>query len=297
MFIDALSVAYRAFFAMRGLSTQSGLPTNAIFGFIKMIEQLNKKWSFEYCMAVFDGGLPKERMELLDSYKQQRPPMPEELKKQLKYIEQYLEATGIPWIRKEGMEADDIIASLAVVAKEQWGGNVILATSDKDFYQLVCEGISIVPVAGKEQVLFGVEEVKEKYGVYPEQIPDLLALTGDASDNIPGVHGIGPKTAVAILEKFGFVENLWQRIEEIENEKVRTALLNNREIIERNKKLTILNRNCLCGISKEDCKRKPPDEKSMQNLFKELEFKSLMRNVTHKNSDNAGYGQGVLFGA
>lgn len=296
MFIDALSVAYRAFFAMHGLSTKTGLPTNAIFGFIKMVEQLNKKWPSEYCMAVFDGGLPKARMELLDSYKQQRPPMPEELKKQLKYIEQYLNAAGIPWFRKDGMEADDIIASLAVAAKEKWGGNVILVTSDKDFYQLVCEGISVVPVAGKEQVLLGVAEVNEKYGVSPEQIPDLLALTGDASDNIPGVPGIGYKTASAILKKFGHIENLWQRINDIENEKMKILLLNNREVIERNKKLTILNRNCLCGINKDDCRKRHIDERGIQELFMELEFKSLLKNTTNRKNDNVGYGQGVLFG-
>jgi len=297
MLVDALAVAYRAFFAVRGLSTKSGFPTNAIYGFIKMLDQLEKKWMPQYCLVVFDGGLPKERMELLQSYKQQRPPMPDSLKKQLSYIEKYLEAVGFRWIRKEGMEADDVIASFAITAKTRWDMDVILATADKDFYQLVDDRIKIVPVAGKVSIPIGRKEVMQKFGVPPEQIPDLLALTGDASDNIPGVPGVGVKTAAAILNEFGGIDNLWQRIDEFPNEKIKNLLLENKELVNRNKKLTVLNVNYDLGLEKKSCLRKSTDENKLYELLKELEFKSLLKKMVDKKEENKITEQGNLFNA
>jgi DNA polymerase I len=238
LLVDGMAAVYRAFFAIKNLKTSQGVPSNAIFGFIRMVELLTKSWNPSHVVVVFDGGVPALRMELVPEYKANRAPMPDELRTQLDGINQYLEAASIPSIRLDACEADDVMATLAVNAADE-STDVLLATHDKDLFQLVNERVSIVPVAGK-QALMGPDEVLAKTGVHPSQIVDWLALIGDSADNIKGVPGVGPKTATKLLRTYGCVDNLWPHLEEVNGEKLKQSLANSRDIIERNLKMVKL---------------------------------------------------------
>lgn len=206
-------MAYRAFYAVKGLTDSTGQPTNALFGFIRMLKQLEKRWAPGWVMVAFDGGSPASRLEKCPEYKAQRSPMPDELRSQLPLITEFLECAGIPSIRINHQEADDVLATLATR-----GGAlkrmVRIATGDKDLMQLVDEHIRLVPPTKADEEL-DAEGVFLKTGVKPTQIVDWLALIGDTADNIPGVSGIGPKTATKLLAQFGSLENCLAHTEAI----------------------------------------------------------------------------------
>lgn len=232
LLVDGLAVVYRAFHAIPALSTKSGEPTNALFGFIKMLRQLEEQWRPTHRAVVFDGGLPAARLSLLPEYKAQRDPMPEALRVQLEPINTFLRLAGWASIRPEQEEADDALATLARRA-EQAGGRTVIASSDKDLLQLVNEVIQVVPPT-KDAVPLGPIEVRAKLGVNPDQVVDLLALVGDSADNIPGVPGIGPKTAAQLLGDFHDLNHLWTRLEDVRPERIRELLRTHRTQAERN---------------------------------------------------------------
>ena len=240
LIVDGTAVAYRAFFALRDMSTRAGKPTNAIFGFVRMLKQLESQWKPDRTVVAFDGGSPAHRLEKCPEYKAQRSPMPDELRGQLGAIDEYLDAAGIPWVLLKGQEADDVMATLAERGAAE-GATVRLATSDKDLMQLVGERVTIVPptLAKEELDAAGVEA---KTGVKPGQIVDWLALIGDSADNIPGVGGIGPKTATKLLARFGTLGECLARAGEIESASVREKLLAGRATAELNVELMTLDR-------------------------------------------------------
>lgn len=222
LIIDGTAVAYRAFYAVQDLSTRAGQPTNALFGFIRMLQQLTATWHPDKLVVVFDGGSPAHRLAKCPEYKAQRAPMPDALRSQLPLLNEYLAAAGIPLLLRAGQEADDIMATLAVRAAGQ-GSTVRLATSDKDLMQLVSDNIRIVsPTKTAEEL--DVAGVEAKTGVRPEQIVDWLALVGDTADNIPGVHGIGPKTAAKLLQQYGSLAQCTAQLDSIEPVGVREKL-------------------------------------------------------------------------
>ncbi|MCE5275952.1 MAG: DNA polymerase I, partial [Deltaproteobacteria bacterium] len=185
--IDGSSYIYRAFYAMRNLSTSKGMPTNAIYILARMLLKLIKDKHPEHLCFVLDSRGPTVRHRLFEAYKAQRPTMPEALQVQLPYIFQIVEAFGIPMLQKEGVEADDIIATAARKFKES--SRVTIISGDKDLMQLVDEDITVWDTL--KDKIYDREAVHEKFGVYPDYLADLLAIMGDASDNIPGVPGIG----------------------------------------------------------------------------------------------------------
>ena len=208
--MDGTAIAYRAFFAIRQLSTRAGRPTNAVYGFIRMVRQLEAAWRPSHWAVVFDGGLPAARMQLLPAYKAQREKMPDELRQQFAPIEEYLRRSAVATVRLEAQEADDAMASLTARARAD-GAEVLLATSDKDLLQLVADGVAVVsPVAGGARM--GPAEVEAKLGVAPGRVVEWLALTRDTADNIPGVPGVGPKTAARLLHDFGSLAGVWARL-------------------------------------------------------------------------------------
>ncbi|MDD2239198.1 MAG: 5'-3' exonuclease H3TH domain-containing protein [Kiritimatiellae bacterium] len=213
LIVDGTAVAYRAFYAVRGLSTRDGTPTNALFGFIRMIRQLEAQWGPDRLVVTFDGGSPAHRLAKCPDYKAQRSPMPDELRTQLPLINEFLDTAGIPMILIDAQEADDVMATLAVRATTA-GTLVRLATSDKDLMQLVSERVRIVPPT-KTDTELDPAGVEAKTGVRPSQIVDWLALIGDVADNIPGVMGIGPKTATKLLVQYGSLEAALAQIEQI----------------------------------------------------------------------------------
>ncbi len=235
LLIDGHAAAYRFFYGIRPMTTSTGIPVQAVFGFIRMMQQFQRQVYPTYQAVAFDGGLPQSRLDLVPDYKAQRKPMPDELRVQLPILQEYLAAARIPCFCLEAVEADDVIATFA----RQFDGRVYIGTSDKDMYQLVCDTISIIPLSGA-LVALDADGVVKKTGVAPDQIPDWLALTGDAADNIPGVPGIGPKTAASLLQQFGSLSALFDRVNEVKREGVRKALEEHAEIVWRNREMVLL---------------------------------------------------------
>jgi len=233
-------VAYRAFYALQGLSTRDHQPTNALFGFIRMVRQLEKQWRPDRLVVTFDGGAPAHRLEKCPAYKAQRPPMPADLRSQLALIDEFLAAAGIPMVLLQGQEADDVMATLAARAAAA-GATVRLATSDKDLMQLVDERIRIVPPTKTEEEM-GPAGVAAKTGVQPAQIVDWLALVGDTADNIPGIDGIGPKTATKLIAQFGSLDACLAQAEQIESAGLRAKVQAGRDIARLNVALMTLDK-------------------------------------------------------
>jgi DNA polymerase-1 len=233
-----MAVAYRAFFAVRDLSARDGTPTNALFGFVRMLRQLEAHWHPDRLVVAFDGGSPARRLDKCPAYKAQRAPMPDALRAQLPLINEFLHTATIPMILIDRQEADDVLATLAVRAADA-GATVRLATSDKDLMQLVSDRIRLVPPT-KADIELDPAGVEAKTGVRPDQIVDWLALIGDAADNIPGVMGIGPKTATRLLVQFGSLDNCLANAGQIESESLRRKLLAGAETARLNVELMAL---------------------------------------------------------
>ncbi|MFH0952970.1 MAG: 5'-3' exonuclease H3TH domain-containing protein [Verrucomicrobiota bacterium] len=275
LLIDGTGVAYRAFYAIKELSTKSGRPTNAVFGFIKMLRQLEQLWKPTHWAVVFDGGVPEERLARLATYKAQRAPMPDPLREQFAPIEDYLARSGVPSIRMLGQEADDVMATIV----EQSGPRsveVLMASSDKDLFQLVGERVVMV-APSKAGEKMGPAEVFAKTGVWPAMIVEWLALTGDNVDNIPGVSGVGPKTAAELLARFGSLDNLWKDLGSIAKPKLREALEAHRAEVLRNVELIRLRRDLPVGMDWEAARVRPPDAARLLPFLREMEFGSLAR--------------------
>src|ERR671917_1057124 len=229
--IDGYSLLYRAFYALpQSITTSSGLPTNALYGFTSMVLKLLDSEEKEVGIGVvWDGGKPAFRMEIFPEYKAQRSSMPEELKVQLDHLDQILDAMNIPAIRAEGFEADDALATLSKRVPE--GVELMIVTGDQDAMQLVNGNVKVLRTTRgvSETKAYGRDEVIEEYGVTPEQIPDYKALTGDPSDNIPGVRGIGPKGASNLLGRFATVAEIYDNLEAISAKGTRKKLEEGRE--------------------------------------------------------------------
>ncbi len=245
LLVDGLAVAYRAYHAIPALTAKSGLPTNALMGFIKMVRQLDEQWRPTHRAVVFDGGLPAERMALLPTYKAQRDPMPENLVKQLEPIASFLDLAGWGVVRPDQEEADDALATLTAQAVRE-GSRVLIASSDKDLYQLVGDQVQVIPPV-KAAAPMGPADVKAKMGVAPAQVVDLLSLTGDAADNIPGVPGVGPKTAAQLLNEFNSLTHIWENLDRVRPDRIRGLLQEHRPVVDRNVQLMRL-RTDLAGL-------------------------------------------------
>ena len=275
LIIDGHAFAYRAFFAIRGLSSPAGQPTNAIYGFIKMLEKLEASFMPSHTVVVWDGGLDEDRVEGLVDYKAQRDPMPNEMEVQLDEIMTYLEANGIASICDDGIEADDRIGQLAKRAEEE-GYDVAIASSDKDFFQLINDRVKMLNPADKSGEPMDADAVEAKTGVRPHQIVDWLSLVGDAADNIPGVPGIGVKTAASLLNEFGSVDGIYERLEEVKREKQRESLAASEEVVRRNQALVALKLD-LPGKPELDSFRKGfEDSAELEKLYEKWGFNSML---------------------
>jgi DNA polymerase-1 len=282
LLVDGTGAAYRAFYAIMNLSTKAGVPTNAVFGFIKMLKQMEQAWSPTHRCVVFDGGLPAERMAALETYKAQREEMPESLRGQLLLINEYLTAAGIAWTLMGDQEADDVIATLVAKAAGS-GAEVLVATSDKDLYQLVDDHVSIVPLT-KAGERMGPAEVLAKTGVAAPQTVEWLALIGDSVDNIPGVPGVGPKTASKLLQEFGSLDGLWAGLATIKSDRLREVLASSRSMVERNLGLMRLRRDLPCEPDWLAYEAREPDPARVLPFFDKMEFNGLARELRERSS-------------
>ena len=208
--IDGSAYIYRAYHAIRSLSNSKGFPTNAIFGFTRMLLKLINDKRPEYIVMFFDSKGPTFRHELFDAYKANRPPMPEDLSIQIPYIKEITSAFNLSVMEKQGFEADDLIGTVSLKAEAQ-GFRVVMVTGDKDFMQLVTDKAVIWdPMKDKK---IDTDSIKKDFGVRPDQMTDVFGLAGDSADNIPGVPGIGQKTALSLIKDFGGMDFLYDQID------------------------------------------------------------------------------------
>ncbi len=275
LIVDGHAYAYRAFHAIRGLRSPAGAATNAIYGFVQMIGKMRAALAPTHGIVVWDGGLSAERTAALPEYKAQRPEMPDDLRPQLDEMVAWVEAAGMASFCREGIEADDYIACLARRAA-QAGWQVIIASSDKDFMQLVSDRVGLLNPNDKEPVVWGPDQVRAKAGVAPEQIVDWLALMGDSVDNIPGVPGVGPKTAAELLNRFGSIAGIYRRLDEVPSEKLRAALRDAAEIVRRNRELVRLRDDLPCEFSPAKLALRPADTERLRQLFARWGFKGML---------------------
>ncbi|HET9219716.1 MAG TPA: DNA polymerase I [Terriglobia bacterium] len=272
--IDGMSQAYRAYFAIKGLSTTQGIPTNATYGFAIMLKRVLQKYPPEYIAVAFDSSAPTLRHAQYELYKSTRKKMPADLSQQMPYIRKFCEAMRIPTLEAPGYEADDIIATVTTRAVQE-GLFPVVVTLDKDLYQLV-DTILILNTS-KDDLLVDRDKVQELFGVKPEQIPDLLGLWGDTSDNVPGAPGIGEKTAKDLIQRFGSIEECLSRTAEIQNAKQRTSLEQNRDQILMSKRLVTVDREVPVEVDWDKFLLKPPERAALMPLLRELEFTGLIK--------------------
>ena len=272
--IDGSAYIYRAYHAIRGLSNSKGLPTNAAFGFTRMLIKLIEDRSPEYVAMFFDAKGPTFRHEIYPDYKANRPPMPEDLSVQVPYIKEITHGFNIPVMEIQGFEADDLIGTFRGRA-EAAGFSVVMVTGDKDFVQLVTD-TAIIWDPMKEKII-DLKGVRKSFGVEPKQMIDVMALSGDSSDNIPGVPGIGPKTALSLIQTYGNIEHLYEQIDTITKKKQHENLVRYREQAFLSKKLVKIDTDAPVPFNPENLKCEPPDNNRLSSLFKTLEFRQLQQ--------------------
>lgn len=278
--IDGNSIVNRAFYGVPDLTNKEGLHTNAIYGFLNILLKVIEEEDPTHLMVAFDVKAPTFRHEMFDQYKGTRKPMPNELREQIPVLKEVLLAMGITLKEEAGIEADDILGTMARTGEEA-GLDVSVVSGDRDLLQLATDKIKVrIPKtkSGKTTVEdYHAPQVIEKYGVTPLQIIDLKGLMGDASDNIPGVPGVGEKTAVKILTMFGTVENAIEHVEEITPNRAREAVKNNVKLAVMSKKLATIKTDCKLGVKIEDCVMGDIFTEEAYKLVQKMEFKSLMK--------------------
>jgi len=281
LLVDGHYYAYRSFFAIRGLTNSRGEPTNAVFGFVKALRKMLADVKPDAAAVVWDAGLPERRMELLPTYKQQREETPGDLEVQFPVIEEAVTALGLHNVSLVGHEADDLIASYAAAARRA-KSDVVIATNDKDIWALVGDGVVVYSTNKSDLknpqdgfVLLGPAEVEAKWGVPPEKIPDVLALTGDAVDNIPGVDGVGPKTAAKLVREHGSAARLAADVSAITNDKLRDKVAAAAGRVRDNLELVRLDNDLPLPVAPEELQIRP-DPAAVAELARKCEFRSLL---------------------
>jgi DNA polymerase-1 len=276
--IDASGYLYRSYHAIRGMTNARGESTNALFGFIRSLQKLIKDFSPEHLVAVFDGPRSLEkRSALYSAYKAHRKEMPGDLRYQIQWAKEYCHLMGLPQLTVEGVEADDTLGSVACWA-EQEGCRVYLCTSDKDMAQLVTDRISILNTFKENQIL-GPREVEQIYGVPPKLMVDWLAITGDASDNVPGLPGFGPKTATALLQQFGSLEALLAQPEKLAGKKRETVQQEAQKVL-LSRQLVTIDTQVPFPRDREFFKIVGPDVPRLREFYAQMNFNSLLRELS-----------------
>ena len=282
--IDGNNIAYRAFYALPdSISTSSGIITNAVLGFTNMLLKLIEEQHPDTILCAFDSKVPTFRHKIFDRYKINRKKMPTELSSQFPLIKEVLDAFNIIYLEKDGFEADDILAGIVNSIKNEFN-QIIIVTGDKDILQLVSGNIKVMAIKKgiTDTVIFDRLKVEEKFGVKPENMKDLLALMGDNSDNIPGVPGIGPKTARLLVKKYGCLEEIYKNINKIDNPRLRELLTNNKNLAELSKELTTLKIARDTDVSEViDKSFKNISFNKVKQLFESLEFRSLEKRLVN----------------
>jgi len=288
--VDGSSYIYRAYHAIQGLSNSQGLPTNATFGFTRMLIKLLEDRLPEYLIMLFDSKGPTFRHKIYEEYKATRPPMPEDLSIQIPYIKEVTRGLNLPLLELEGYEADDLIGTLAAKAEEA-GFSVVMVTGDKDFMQLVTENIHIWDPMKDKTIT--IETIRESFGLEPEQITDVMGLSGDTSDNIPGVPGIGPKTAIALIQTYGNIDQLYQNADNITQKKQKENLIKFKDQAYLSRRLVKIDSQAPVEFKPENSRLGTADNDKLSKLFKFLEFRQLQQNYPAQSDLRGKNYQGI----
>ena len=274
--IDGSAYIYRAYHAIAPLTNSKGVATNAILGFIKMVHKLINENSPHYLAIAFDSKGPVFRHDLYREYKANRPPMPDDLREQLPLIKKFVAASNILMLEKTGVEADDILASIAKKYSEL-GHKVVIVSGDKDLLQLVDDKVTMFDPMKNKVIDRG--EVEKKYGVQPEQLLDFFALVGDSADNVPGIPGVGPKTAEKLIASHGSLDGLYEQVETLKKSKMKDKIIDNREMAYLSKQLIDLKRDVDVPETAAEFSIQVPDDGLLAELYAELEFASLLKTI------------------
>ena len=277
--IDGSGFIFRAYHALPPLTRSDKTPVGAVYGFLTMIMKLMEGKEAGYMAVIFDAARITFRNRIYDQYKAHRPPAPEDLIPQFPLVRDATDALGLPRIEVADYEADDVIATYAKQAREQ-GMEVVIVSSDKDLMQLIGDGVSMYDAMKQKQI--GPEQVREKFGVGPEQVRDVLSMIGDSSDNIPGIPGIGPKTAAELIAQFGSLEGVLTRAAEIKQPKRRDTVLQNIEQARLSHELIGLIHDVPVPIALDAMAVKPIDNEVLLNFARLMEFKSLINKLAGK---------------
>ncbi len=276
--LDGNNIAYRAFYALPDtIATSTGFPTNALYGFCSMVIKILSEYRPESVIVAWDSRGKTFRHEEFVEYKAQRKPMPDLLREQWQYFEELCEAFGFVNLKIPGFEADDILGTLARQADAE-GRETVIVTGDRDALQLVSEDVTVMSTGRgiTEVKLYDPEGVRERFGIPPRLIPDMIGLKGDTSDNIPGIPGIGEKTAATLLQQFGSVEEVLANTDKVSGTKRRQLLEEHREIALLSKKLALLDREAPIDIHAAEVQPQEPDREKLRDLFLRFEFSSLL---------------------
>ncbi|MEW6668244.1 MAG: DNA polymerase I [Thermodesulfobacteriota bacterium] len=283
--VDGSSYVHRAYHAIPNLSNSKGFPTNAVLGFARMLLKLMEDRKPRYLAVAFDAKGPTFRHRIYEGYKATRPPMPEDLNLQIPYIRAIVKGLNVTLIEREGYEADDIIGTLSRLAEEK-GFEAVIVTGDKDFRQLLSPRVTLWDTM-KDRVTDYESFVRES-GLRPEQVIDLMGLSGDLSDNVPGVRGVGEKTAADLVREFGTLEGVFEHLPGIRKKKLKENLEKSRAEAEMSKKLVTIDRFTPLDLQPEDLKVGEPDAEKLTGIFRELEFKGLWDQFSHREETAAG---------
>ncbi len=289
LLVDGYNLVYRCFYATPALTRADGFPTNALHGWVKSLWRLMDQEKPDHTVVFYDLGGSQDRLALHPEYKAQRADMPAELEKQIPVVKQLTRALGLVAIEQDGVESDDLLASCAI-SKAAEGHEVLIVSSDKDFAQIVSERIRVMlpPPSAQPKLgwrLLDAVGVKEKFGVPPEKIPDYLALIGDTSDNIPGLSGVGPKTAIKWLEKYSSLDGVLSSASEIEPDRFRTPLAEAAERLRLNLRLVTLNK----SLQMPQVTQSKPLMADLLGILRDMEMRSTLAEAEKR------YGQPELF--
>ncbi|MDO8785421.1 MAG: 5'-3' exonuclease H3TH domain-containing protein, partial [Syntrophales bacterium] len=283
--VDGSNYMYRAFYAIRDLSNSKGFPTNAIYGFTMMLIKLLRDWKPEFIAIAFDLKGPTFRHESYEQYKATRKATPDALVSQIPFIKDIVRGFHIPILEEQGIEADDIIGTLA---KRYMGTGMktVIVSGDKDMLQLVSEDIIMVDTM--KDIIYDIEAVKARFGVEPGRVVEILGLMGDASDNIPGVPGIGPKTAQRLIEEYGTVEEVIKNVDRIRNAILRENIRKFADQGRLSRELAMIKTDARIDLALESFRYLNPDRDILRKLFTEFEFSSLLEELDLGEDAEAG---------
>lgn len=287
LLVDGHSQAYRAYFGVKTpLATRAGEPTSAVFGFVRKLLSILREYEPDSVAVAFDTGTTWRHEEYAD-YKATRDAMPDDMPGQLDRIRQFLDALRVPVVTYPDYEADDVLGTMARHAAAE-GDDVLILTGDRDMFQLVSDHISILYTRGgpnPQTVVFGPAELNERYELTPEQFVEMKALTGDSSDNIPGVPGVGEKTATKFLKEYGSLDNLYEHLDEVSGPKTRENLREHKERVFRNRRLVTIVTDLDLKYDPAESKIEDYDVDATMKLFQELEFRSLVRDLPQPSDE------------